>query len=409
MEIKFIGQGFNLEASTCVADALITAFEDEIYNTFKCLVAFASHTGISGLKDSVISSKSHIETFKVIIGIDQQGTSKEALESLLEWEVNAFIFNAKQQNIFHPKIYIFEGTNDILIIIGSNNFTKLGLIQNIEGAVEFKLKKDKDTDINLLKQIEDYFNPLLTGDSPYLRTLTKDLIKQLEERGFILSEKAKRAQYAKSETPEEKTDDESLFPTIKLQGIPTKFKPYKISSEPDLIETDIDTVEGLVKETFVKIGNDNWDFTDTSSLLIAEIGGPSRWKQISFAKENFETFFNLPTTVGSNGQINLRYLDSDGVLEDEIEECISARVKASSNYNLEPLKVRESKLEYDIHNRPIILFIKINSTNFIYHFEEPGSPEYAEMHAFLEDADGGIKRKVTRLSILKKKCPILTS
>ena len=125
-------------------------------------------------------------------------------------------------------------------------------------------------------------------------------------------------------------------------------------------------------------------------------------------KKNFETFFELPTSFGTNGTINLKYLNTNGSLDPNIEEITSAKVKASSNYNLEPEKVRECIIPYDVNHRPIILFIKISSSEFIYHFETFGSQLYTELEQLLSDADGGIKRTETKVKILRQSCQTLT-
>lgn len=408
MNITFIGQGYNQKIDTSVSKVLIDSLKDKKFHTFSCLVAFASYSGISGLTDHIVSSKEHIKKFRIIIGVDQNATSKEALEEILVWDVESYVFYSTQRNIFHPKLYLFEGDEEITVIIGSNNLTMMGLVQNIEGAVQISFKRGELDAEDLQVQIYKYFDPLLTGNSENLQVLSKELIDHLLAGGVITTEEIRRTIFTKEidvDSEGEAVDEEKvnkikeLFPTIALQKLPDDFKPKKIAQA-----AQINPIPVGVVPTPVVISNASWGYTDNSEVLIAEIGGPSRWKQISFAKDNFETFFELPTNVGTSGQINLRYLENDGTVENNTEPCISARVKESRNFNLEPLKVRESTINYDRNNRPIILFIKINSTNFVYHLESNGSQFYNELSAFLP-ASGGLRRLISTVNDVKNNCP----
>ena len=77
MEIKFIGQGFNIDADTSVAKSLMEALADDRFSSFQCIVAFVSKKGVARLTRHVENAKGHIDKFRVIVGIDEKGTSKE--------------------------------------------------------------------------------------------------------------------------------------------------------------------------------------------------------------------------------------------------------------------------------------------------------------------------------------------
>jgi HKD family nuclease len=234
MELRFIGQGYNLETNTSVAQVLIDNLNNEAFHTFKCMVAFASPSGVSGLAEHVNNSRNHIATTRVIVGIDQLATSKEALEKLLEWNADVFVFYSNQPNIFHPKIYIFEGENLVSILIGSNNLTEMGLVKNIEASLLITFNKDEMQGESLLDQINTYFDTVLNGVNPNLKSLTTELITQLVAKGIVPTETERRAKYSKTvpqpaqEGNEELNIDISdLFPSIGLQDLPNNFKPAK--------------------------------------------------------------------------------------------------------------------------------------------------------------------------------------
>ncbi|MDE6717544.1 MAG: phospholipase D family protein, partial [Muribaculaceae bacterium] len=105
METVIIGQGYNLLENTSVAKELVALFDSGRYSSFTCLVAFASFGGVSALTDYVLKAKSEGMQIKVILGVDQKGTSKEALEEVLRWNVEVYIYHTRDFNIFHPKVY----------------------------------------------------------------------------------------------------------------------------------------------------------------------------------------------------------------------------------------------------------------------------------------------------------------
>lgn len=409
MQIRFIGQGYNNQENSSVAKVLIESLEDNRFHTFKCLIAFASYAGVNGLKQHIINSKSHISNFKIVVGIDQEGTSKEALESLLEWEVNCFVYYTSQRIIFHPKIYLFEGDDNVRIIVGSNNLTQTGLGQNIEGALDYTFSKSTiDSNNNVLNQITDYYSHILSEseDSPNLKRLTAELIDLLVNSGLVPTEASRRVTYHKgSDSQNDDTNDElatirELFPSIPIQRLPNEFRPPRSAR---VVNTA--PLNSQSNQNERRIVADDWTFGNDNQILVAEIGGPSRWKQISFAQRNFQTFFELPVAVGEHGTIQLKYIEDDYSIENVIEHCTSARVKASSNYNLEPEKVRDSAIRYDRNNRPIIFFIKINATNFIYRFEAQGTTLYNELQEVLSnDTRQGLRRIELTLSELRNSC-----
>lgn len=282
MELKFIGQGFNLRTNTSVAQVLIDSFANEIFHTFKCMVAFASPSGVSGLTEHVNNSRFHIETCHVVIGVDQGATSKEALESLLEWDADVFVFYSAQPNIFHPKIYIFEGHNIVSIIIGSNNLTEMGLVKNIEGAVQITFNKNDTEGDNLLDEMNSYFDSLLTGESPNLKQLTIGLIEQLVEQRVVPTEAERREKYSKEFNPPVPNEENSplfdirnLFPSIGIQKIPESFRNTRRQRE---------------SAPFVSQNNENTEISDPTNNYV-EV-----WK----SKRLTERDLNIPTGANTN-------------------------------------------------------------------------------------------------------------
>ncbi|MFA4935857.1 MAG: phospholipase D family protein [Candidatus Methanoperedens sp.] len=230
MEISFLGQGLN-KTDESVGNTLIDSFSDTEFSKFDCLVAFASLSGINGISDIIKNSKQHIKQFRVVIGIDQKGTSKEALEALLGLDVGTNIYYTFSHIIFHPKIYLFEGDKKCRIVIGSSNLTQTGLFQNIEASLIIDYIKPDEEGEKLLKQIYDYFKSFFDGDIKNLHKLTQELIEKLFEGGVIPDENErikvqedKTALQNETGKVERLEELKTLFPSIiDIQSLPSDF------------------------------------------------------------------------------------------------------------------------------------------------------------------------------------------
>lgn len=376
MDTKIIGQGYNLDADTSVAKELIEQFNSERYDSFTCLVAFASYGGISALSPYIIKEKNRGVKIKVILGIDQKGTSKEALEEVFSWGVESKIYHTQSVNIFHPKIYLFENTDIFTLIVGSNNLTTMGLVKNIECSL---LIKDTKGDHTVLNDFYVYWKSILDGVDDNLMPITQELIDNLYVDKLIPTESERTDKY---DNGRDKTENTSVnkritFNGAKIQHNPEGFKPKgrqvkakrftktKNESNPD------QPIVTVSEASFVVNGEE---------VLIAEIGGGQRWKQVNFPVTIFENFFGAER--GNNSYcIELMNIAQDGSLgEVEKRQAVSVR---SQNYRFE-IHCAETEGAYPgNNNRPIGLFIKIDNDQFLYQVLLHKHPAYKKIKEFL--------------------------
>ena len=89
MNITLLGQGFEAASELSVGKQLIKFFKDKGFHTFTGISAFTSLKGINGLSKHIIDSKKHLEIITIVTGVDQKVTSKEALEVLLNLNINS--------------------------------------------------------------------------------------------------------------------------------------------------------------------------------------------------------------------------------------------------------------------------------------------------------------------------------
>lgn len=231
MQVSLLHQGLP-KCKESVDSVLLESLQDTAFESFNCLSAFASVKGLSGIKDAITKSKGHIKNFNVTVGIDQNGTSKEALETLLDLDIEARIYYAINSSIiFHPKVYLFDGKEKTRIIIGSSNLTLRGLFRNFEASFKIDFSKPDEQGDRLLQETQEYLNYFFDSQTLNSQKLTPELIQKLTEKQIIPTdaERKKRKEQRKTiqvSNKYETTIDEisQLFPTVELQSLPEGLK-----------------------------------------------------------------------------------------------------------------------------------------------------------------------------------------
>jgi HKD family nuclease len=228
MKISFLGQGIEPTSKNAVGNLLIKYLKEKKFNSFTGFSAFASQAGIYGLSGHINSAKKNYKEFTIIIGIDQGGTSKEALEEILSLNIESYIFYQKENPIFHPKFYLFEGKNDVKIILGSSNLTGTGLFTNIESSllVEFN-QTDKDG-LTLLSELKTYYKFLLNFTDPNIFKIDKKVINNFFLDGIVPDEATRKRNYSKdSSTSTGKKLNKSKVPKRIIPKVPSSIFPSK--------------------------------------------------------------------------------------------------------------------------------------------------------------------------------------
>lgn len=184
MITEFIGQGLNENPNQSTGNYIRTTLKDIQFTEITFFTAFLRKSGLDEIKKELIKENRKITFF---VGIDEQITSKESLEELLNLDIEAYIYNSKNF-IFHPKFYLFEGDIKSRIIIGSSNLTKAGLFYNVESSILMDFTNEDKSGQKVLRQLKSYFSPLFQFSSDNVDKVTQEHIDFLFEKGLISSE-----------------------------------------------------------------------------------------------------------------------------------------------------------------------------------------------------------------------------
>ncbi len=226
---------------------------DVNFNSFRAFVAFVSVGGINNVIDPLIAFKKRGGSVCLYIGIDLNGTSKEALEKLITLGIESYIVFSPNNIIYHPKIYAFEGDTFSRAVVGSSNFTQSGLFQNIEASVCVNFDNEKDEiAIQFLADIYEYYNAIINNQHSSCRLLTQDVLDILVKSKVVLPEKVNRAKNNKVSREFGEKDAAAYDALLRNFGKLKPKKPprgYKKTVDKEEVIVGDDDVINVVNET----------------------------------------------------------------------------------------------------------------------------------------------------------------
>ncbi len=254
MNITLLGQGLEATSQNSVGNQLIKFFSQKEFHVFTGISAFASQAGVKGLSKHIAAAKAHLNIITIVTGVDQKGTSKEALEELLKLNINTFIFYQPSFTIFHPKIYLFEGAEKSELILGSSNLTSQGLFSNVEASLLVSIDNSIEADRKIVEQLKDYFKGIFDFTDPNLKKLSKKLIADLVKSKVVPTEEERKAAQDKAEKSERKEAENiisKIFPKRVLAKIPTEFRGARKATTKTAAVTDAAVSSASVKGKLV--------------------------------------------------------------------------------------------------------------------------------------------------------------
>jgi len=298
MKITFLGQGYEPESVNAVGNHLMKNLATKNFHTFFGISAFASEAGVVGLGEHIIAAKHNFKLLTLIVGIDQEGTSKEALREIHALDINSYIFYQKEPPIFHPKIYLFEGEKETKLIVGSSNLTARGLFGNVESSLLIEFASDDKDGENLLSDLKKYYSGLFNFDDPNLFKITEEIIEDFIAKGVVPNETLRLKKHSKKTTDTDTEESGIDVPKRKIARAPSTFRSKPRSSVISKI------VEELEIETVATAAS-----TDSSTTVIAAPVPVLVWQSGPLTQRDL----NIP--AGENTNATGSMLFKKGLLE----------------------------------------------------------------------------------------------
>lgn len=168
-----------------VGDVIKKELETRSYTRFVAVTAFATRSGVRHLLQDIQTLKSSGGSAEIFVGIDGRTTTVEALSTLLEANIPTWVLHnttKTPRTIFHPKMYLLEGADRSLVLIGSTNLTAGGLYNNYELNACLTLSVRRQRDRRFKASIDQFLGDIRR--SANCAPLSRDLLKRLRNAGL---------------------------------------------------------------------------------------------------------------------------------------------------------------------------------------------------------------------------------
>ena len=190
------------------------------FKVFRACVAFVKASGVLRLAPSFKTFMDKGGLIEIVVGIDEQVTTKQGLELVMKYSTKSYVFH-NPASTFHPKFYAFEiPGRRATVLVGSSNFTVGGLYTNYESNLMIDLDLTESDDRKEYQKILDVFGYVSDIAGGNAKQLSQSVIDDLASAGFVVDE-GKRT--PKRSPTGDKTKDgiSSVFPRIPVLPPPS--------------------------------------------------------------------------------------------------------------------------------------------------------------------------------------------
>ena len=352
------------------------SLQETKFSRFKFIVAYAKVGPLLRLQSLIAARRAAGFQIDAIFGIDQQGTSAQALAFALDHFNHVYV--TREPNLtFHPKIYWFDGATVARVFVGSNNLTVGGTETNFEATIRVDLKLPDDD--KALEPFGAAWTEMLPSACPATRKLNRTLLSELIRDGTVPDETTMRTGRASglggSSPPKAtrsglKVKPPSALPARKLSKKAAPAAP-PIPSLPGAASVDPNTAQGIAIQ--IKPHDNGEIFLSVTAAL----------QNPAF----FKWPFNGMTVPKLGGNIGYPQLTPDPRINVVVYGGPAAPRLVLLNYALNTVYY-EKKSEIRITASPLVSLVPDYSVMIMRNSDEPGidyemtihtpqSPDYA--------------------------------
>jgi HKD family nuclease len=179
--------------------ALQEFFDEGEWTRADIAVAWVRRSGTQHLLPSFRDFLHEGGTLRLIVGIDIENTSQEALQDLLcltaDGTAHLFVYHNEASVTFHPKVYLFRNDQSARLVIGSNNLTQAGLFTNTEAGLQVDAGLRHPVIVEALTALDSWCDT----SEDLVKELDAGFLNALVAEGYLLPETVLRRRRRQSE------------------------------------------------------------------------------------------------------------------------------------------------------------------------------------------------------------------
>lgn len=227
--VQPFGDGFDLR------DFLSYISADETFMRLRIVVAWAKRSGLQRVESDLRRISSRGGSLELVVGISEGGATRQGLELAREIFDSVHVVHDRSGRTFHPKLYVADGAEQALVMIGSNNLTAGGIYYNYEAGSILELDMNDIDDREYLAAVENLIGKV-TGDKDICIELTDDVLDELiSNRRYRIGNEDENRALRLSGLPENlDTDVDIDIVDTSTSGAPPIFGKSQVPKKPGI-------------------------------------------------------------------------------------------------------------------------------------------------------------------------------
>lgn len=357
---------------------LIEALESNEYQQLTIMVAYAKLSGVYRLLPYIERFHKNGGIVRIVVGIDQQNTTYDALLQLSKVSNVLSVFHSESiAQTFHIKCYWLKGERKSWYAIGSNNLTAGGLFSNYELCTTNTIEGDAAIAEN--DELELIYQTYAKQDSVCSHEITDDFLLLLLEQNYVIKEIQQRkalveaAKRTRSAPSKNRLFGNEVFPAPLL---PAEFRKAK-KGKPST---------GDQKKPVQQVPPAITDKYENNYLIrhVPKAGGRS--KQVHFTVDLLDKYFCL--TPG-DGILVQEMFPSGEVGEIEQRQVVFSQRNRNVKIELAGAAVLDTNYPDNLETRPVLILKRVNANLFVYMLLLDGDAGYSAINNRLKSLPTG--------------------
>jgi HKD family nuclease len=243
---------------------------DSPYHSFQAAIAFVKRSGVRHIKQGITGFIEQGNYVRIVVGVDQQVTSFDGLSDLLDslGDTGELWINHTERGMtvtFHPKLYLFEGEQSALLIIGSGNMTSGGLFTNDEAMSINELDLQKADDLIVLNEVKAALDQWCDPNLENTKRLDSTGLESLVDQGYVRTELTARTEAEgenedrldNTERPQSPVRELTLFGSGVSRRRPPRLLP-SVSDVEEVDDVEIVVTDAVITNLVQELTDANW-------------------------------------------------------------------------------------------------------------------------------------------------------
>ena len=350
---------------------VIEALESEKYNELTIMVAYAKLSGVYRLLPYIQRFRNKGGIVRIVVGIDQQNTTYDALQQISTVSNEFYIFHSENiSQTFHIKCYWLKGEKTCWFAIGSNNLTAGGLFSNYELSVTHELSgADADAENAELEQL---YLTYATPDSVCSKRVDAALIDQLLAGNYVVREIEQRKALVDATRRVSRPDPRNRIFGNEAFPAPALPQEYRRTTER-APRSSATSHGGHRTQNVPQMQPDQTGIYDNNYLIRHVPKAGDRSKQVHFTIDLLHNFF---CREPGDSILVQEMLPTGSVGEIEQRQVVFSVRNRNVKIELSGASMLDTNYPEDLSKRPVLILKRVNDNLFVYMIIMDGNGEY---------------------------------